>query len=114
MKLIPGFSGRYFADPSGQIIRADGRVLRQWPKKPKGYMVINLSGPMGKKKYRVSRLIALAYIDNPGGKKTVNHKDFDKANNRIENLEWATIQENIAHAHAAGRFGGGRPKKRSA
>ena len=50
------------------------------------------------KNLRVHRLIALTFIDNPLDKKQVNHKDLNKKNNNIENLEYVTGQENINHA----------------
>jgi hypothetical protein len=43
------------------------------------------------------RLIAVAFIDNPLNKKTVNHKDSVRTNNSISNLEWASYRENHCH-----------------
>jgi len=58
------------------------------------------------KNWLVHRLIATAFIDNPHGYETVNHINEIKTDNRIENLEWCTLQQNLAHSRY--RMGRGR------
>jgi hypothetical protein len=90
-KTIPRFS-KYEASTLGRI-RYKGhepRVLEeQWNK----YLVVHI----GKKKIRVHRLIAETFIENPENKPCVNHKDGNRQNNCVENLEWVTWSENERH-----------------
>lgn len=64
-----------------------------------GYLTYNITLPNGNKK-RISahRYVAINYIDNPLNKPEVNHKDGNKLNNNVENLEWVTAKENQQHA----------------
>ena len=50
--------------------------------------------------FLVHRLVAMAFIPNPNGYNELNHKDEDKTNNSVENLEWCTHRENIRYSLA--------------
>lgn len=75
-----------------------GKMLK--PGLSSGYY-LTVSLPVGPKKFRsfrVHRLVAEAFIPNPGNKSTVNHKDGNKLNNQVNNLEWCTYSENAIHS----------------
>ena len=62
-----------------------------------GYYNISLVGNKNTKTFKVHRLVALAFIENPEHKLEVNHKDKNKLNNCVSNLEWMTRRENNIH-----------------
>lgn len=65
------------------------------PSKTKsGYFELNIGG-RNSERWLLHRLIAEVWLDNPNNFRTVDHKDGNKANNCVENLEWVTLEENI-------------------
>lgn len=73
-----------------------GRILRQSCKG--GYMGVGLSHKEKTcKSFSVHRLVALAFIENPENKPHINHKDKNRSNNNVDNLEWCTALENNLH-----------------
>lgn len=71
-------------------------------KDKKGYLRVGLCINGNSKTFKVHRLVASAFISNPLNKPQVNHKDGNKSNNSIYNLEWVTCSENQIHAIKTG------------
>lgn len=74
-----------------------GRILKPGAKE-NGYLHVGLSNGLNVEKHaHVHRLVAKAFIPNPNNYPEVNHKNMNKADNRVENLEWCTPRYNKAH-----------------
>lgn len=73
------------------------KVINGWIQNT-GYRTVNINN----KKYSIHRLVAEAFISNPNKLPQVNHKDGNKLNNRMENLEWCTQKDNVQHAFKIG------------
>lgn len=107
--IIDGQSTRYEVSDSGLVMNTITNKILSPGFNGKGYPGVSIF--VGKKRCTnlIHRLVAKAFISNPDGKLTVNHKDGDKTNNTVNNLEWMTHKENIQHAWETGlatpRFG---------
>jgi hypothetical protein len=75
------------------------RILRLRHDKD-GYLLVDLQNAGKKVTYKVHRLVAIAFIKNPKNKPQVNHKDGNKENNNVNNLEWVTDSENKVHRYS--------------
>ena len=71
--------------------------IRKLYKNKYGYLQVQLCKDGKRKWFRVNRLVATAFLDNPEGKTEVNHIDEDKTNNRVDNLKWEWHKDNINH-----------------
>ena len=100
---VVGYEGLYEVSNTGQIRSIDkydtkGRFLRgkilKLLKCRNGYLMIGLNKNGIRKGYLVHRLVADAFIERPDGLYEVNHKDEDKTNNIVENLEWCDHKYN--------------------
>ena len=76
---------------------ATDRIINPWLNN-NGYRYVTLNLEETRKNYRVHRLVAEKFIPNPNNLPQVNHKDGNKENNCVSNLEWVTAKENIIHA----------------
>ena len=107
-RSIPGYEGLYEVSNLGRVRSLDryvkysngnihlhkGKVL-SLGKNTDGYLKVHLKCNTKCKTITVHRLVALTFIPNPDNLPCVNHKDEDKTNNRVENLEWCTQQYNL-------------------
>lgn len=105
-KDIEGFEGLYQVSNMGRVRSLDrtdkngqfrkGRVLAD-KHNNRGYHLVSLCRD-GDTKYRlIHRLVAIAFLDNPNNLPEVNHKDENKANNSVSNLEWCTRPYNMTY-----------------
>ena len=63
-----------------------------------GYLVVHLKANNNRKVSYIHRLVAEHFIDNPENKPEVNHKDYNRHNNDVNNLEWVSRQENVNYS----------------
>lgn len=68
----------------------------------KDYINITLTRFGKKNTFNIHRLVAIAFLENPENLPFVNHKDGNKLNNLLDNLEWSTEKENTRHAYSTG------------
>lgn len=93
---VPGFEGRYAASSDGRIWSyIKNRYLKPTCARG-GYLKVLLHDSNGKRYTKlVHRIIAETFIPNPNNYPQINHKDENKHNNAVENLEWCTAKYNI-------------------
>lgn len=98
-KKIDGFKDRYSVSDTG-LVRNDvtGRIRKPYLDSRGMYVLVHIDVDGVTYNRLVHRLVAGAFIPNPENKPTVNHKDGNKQNNNVDNLEWATLSENQRHA----------------
>lgn len=111
--MISILNNRYGVDEQGNLysLKKSGGfriapLLMKIRLSREGYLWVNIyrddSTGVTKHSCFVHRLIAEAYLPNPDNKPEVNHKDGNKANNHVSNLEWCTKRENALHAFDLG------------
>lgn len=105
-KDIKGYEGSYQVSDQGRVRSLDrlnsaGKrtkgIIRRQIKNKNGYLYVNLCRSGKSSNCPVHRLVASAFIPNPDNKYTVNHKNENKEDNRVENLEWMSLLENLRY-----------------
>lgn len=96
-------------EPTAYLAYDDGRIYSEHTNKflkpftnPSGYYLVDLHHKHLSYTRQLHRVIASLFIPNPNKWETVNHKDGNKANNSVDNLEWMTLGDNVRHAWKTG------------
>ncbi len=108
---VPGYEGLYSATREGKIYshsrlidhpKAGKTLLKgRWLKENNNHRYFNCALRRGKDDVwntNFHRVIALTFIPNPEGLEVVNHKDGNRHNNHVDNLEWCTSSDNAIHS----------------
>ena len=99
-KDIKNFEGLYQVSDEGQVRRLlkGGRTKPVKNRPSYNYYTVSLSSKCIKKTLAVHRIVAETFLEKPEWAEEVNHKDGNKLNNRVDNLEWVTQKQNAYHA----------------
>lgn len=102
---VEGYDEGYYINKKGEVASLwhDGsfKILRLYHPK-NGYVSGCLMRGGKQLFFLLHRLLAIAFIENPNNKKCVNHKNGNKNDNRLSNLEWVSHQENTSHGYKTG------------
>lgn len=90
---------RYVEEHTGKKQFRKGQIIKPKTNKSNGYLQLALNKDCVRKMKYVHILVAETFIENTNELKTVNHKDGNKLNNCVDNLEWASYSENNKHAY---------------
>ena len=109
-KPVKGYEGKYMVSNMGRVKslnykRTGKEEILKASDNSYGYLYVNLCKDGKGKWYRINRLVAQAFLENPQNLPEVNHKNEDKTDNRVENLEWCTKQYNIEYSQAKAVIG---------
>lgn len=83
----------------GQIKNKQGKILKTQIRRGYCDVGLHIQGQRQPKIVKVHRLVAKAFIPNPNNYPIINHKDENKQNNRVDNLEWCTQKYNLNYGH---------------
>lgn len=87
----------YQVDTNGNVYSKQGKIMKP-SINHNGYLIVNFYHNHVRKGFGVHTLVATTFIKHEEYKNQVNHKDGNKQNNNIENLEWVTPKENVQHS----------------
>ena len=93
-RAVPGYEGLYEVSNIGNVRNVRRNKLLRLQKTNNGYIRVVLSKNGIKTAFQVHRIAAQAFIPNPDNLPQINHKDEDKTNNNVTNLEWCDAKYN--------------------
>lgn len=101
---IEGYNGEYKISNKCRVVslKCNNFYIMSPGRDSQGYYTVALTKNGNPKSHLLHVLLAKAFIPNPENKPVVNHKDGNKINNSLDNLEWVTYKENNEHAYAIG------------
>lgn len=108
---VKGYEGLYKVTCTGEILNKRGHCIKQTVMNAGYYMVKLYKNGKGVGK-NVHRIVAIAFLPNDDDKPLVNHKDGNRLNNDVNNLEWCTRSENMKHLFQIGLGENARNKAR--
>ena len=94
MKDVVGYEGLYAVTPEGEVYSYKRKRFMKPSTDSEGYLKVSLYNDNEKKNYYVHRLVGEAYIPNSEIQPQINHRDENKANNCLQNLEWCDSKYN--------------------
>lgn len=101
-KTIPFGDNNYQISNLGRVKNTLSNIILKQSIAGRGYLKVALYSRGHGKQHYIHRLLAEAYLENHNSEPTVNHKDGDKTNNVLSNLEWLSYSENNKHAFLKG------------
>lgn len=107
---IEGYEGMYQVSNQGRVksLKFGKEKILKSGNNGRGYLQVNLSKDGKQAHKQIHRLVAQAFIPNPNNLQEVNHKDEDKTNNHVENLEWCDRKYNVNYGTGVQRSGENR------
>lgn len=93
-KWIEGYEGVYAVSELGRVYSVRSELFLRSRADRDGYLAVTLNLKGKQKTIKVHRLVAIAFIPNTNGLKEVDHKNLDRADNRVDNLQWSTRRGN--------------------
>lgn len=89
--------GMYQVDTDGNVYSKQGKIMKP-SINHNGYLIVNFYHNHIRKGFGIHTLVATTFIEHKNYENQVNHKDGNKQNNNVKNLEWVTPKENIQHS----------------